>query len=37
MNEVMAGVATQLATLIGNETVTAVNSKIAAMKKILVR
>lgn len=32
MNEVMAGVATQLATLIGNETVTAVNSKIAAMK-----
>lgn len=28
----MAGVATQLATLIGNETVTAVNSKIAAMK-----
>lgn len=32
MNEVMAAVATQLATLIGNETVTAVNSKIAAMK-----
>lgn len=32
MNEVMAGVATQLATLIGNETVMAVNSKIAAMK-----
>lgn len=32
MNEVMAGIATQLATLIGNETVTAVNSKIAAMK-----
>ena len=32
MKEVMAGLATQLAALIGNETVTAVNSKIAAMK-----
>ncbi|WP_240470706.1 hypothetical protein [Lactobacillus helveticus] len=32
MKEVLAGLATQLATLIGNETVTAVNSKIAAMK-----
>lgn len=32
MKEVMAGLAAQLAALIGNETVTAVNSKIAAMK-----
>lgn len=32
MKEVIAGLATQLAALIGNETVTAVNSKIAAMK-----
>jgi archaellum component FlaC len=32
MQEMMVGLATQLATLVGNETATAINSKIAAMK-----